>query len=246
MISIVIATYNSEKHLQYCINSIKSQLNEYAQIIVIDGCSIDNTVDIIINNAKYIYYWESKMDNGIYEAWNKGILKANGNWIMFLGSDDILLPGAINAYISFIEDNGEDYDIISSKIEYMNYDNTLIKIIGEPWNFLKFKMSRMSFAHPGLLHNKYFFEKFGLFNDKYKICGDSELFLRTNGDLKAGFLNCVTVRMKSGGASDSIKALKESYQIRQIHKSIPYYLNIFRFIYTYFLYLISRIKRHLL
>jgi glycosyltransferase involved in cell wall biosynthesis len=90
--SIIIPTFNSEKVLRECLNSIVEQTFNNYEIILIDGLSTDSTVDIIkeysLNNPNI--HWVSEKDLGIYDAMNKGIKIANGEWVYFLGSDDKL------------------------------------------------------------------------------------------------------------------------------------------------------------
>ena len=86
--SIVIATYNAELFLLRCLRSVFEQTYEHVEIIVIDGGSNDNTVPILQANADKIRAWISEPDSGIYEAWNKALVRWRGDWILFLGADD--------------------------------------------------------------------------------------------------------------------------------------------------------------
>ena len=97
-ISIIIATYNAEKTLQRCFDSIRNQKNEKIELIVIDGNSNDNTLSIIESNADIVDYYVSESDKGIYDAWNKGVKVSTGEWIEFLGADDKLLPDSLPLY----------------------------------------------------------------------------------------------------------------------------------------------------
>jgi len=244
-ISIIVATFNAEKYLQICLDNINIQKCENVELIIIDGGSIDNTNEIIKSNQKYIDYWISERDNGVYDAWNKGVSVAKGDWIMFLGADDILLPKALDSYIQFINENEERFDIISSKLDFVNVNGLHLRFVGESWNWNKFKMSRMSFAHPGLLHNANLFKSNGLFDTSFKICSDSEFFLRTQGRIKAGFIDIVTVKMQTGGISHSFKAIVETYQIRKKNKTLSTTKNSFRFLRFLVIFYLSRIKHSL-
>jgi glycosyltransferase involved in cell wall biosynthesis len=73
LISVIIATFNSEKVLARCINSVLDQTYKNYELIIVDGASADNTVDIIKKFGTGISKWKSEKDNGIYEAWNKGV-----------------------------------------------------------------------------------------------------------------------------------------------------------------------------
>ncbi|MFD0751512.1 glycosyltransferase family 2 protein [Mucilaginibacter calamicampi] len=92
-ISIIIVTYNAASTLQACLDSIYRQKYAAIEIVVIDGESTDGTIDIIKQNAGSLGYWVSEKDAGIYDAMNKGLKHATGQWIYFLGADDILFDG---------------------------------------------------------------------------------------------------------------------------------------------------------
>ena len=243
IISIIIATFNAEKTLDKCLNSIESQINEKIELIIIDGSSKDKTICIINNHKNIIEYFISEPDSGVYEAWNKGIQKSQGDWIMFLGADDLLLSGALDAYLDFIEKNGDEFDIISSKLDYVNINGTHLKYVGEPWDWHKFVLSSLSFAHPGLLHNAKLFITNGSFDTTFKICADSEFFLRTKGEIKAGFLDFFTVKMQQGGISYSVKAVVEAYQIRKKNNPLSPTRNYIRFFRTLTFFYLSKIKQ---
>jgi len=208
--SIIIATYNAEKHLSKAVESLIKEISNSHELIIIDGGSTDKTIDIINKHSKYINYWISEPDKGIYDAWNKGLQIAKGDWIMFLGADDCLNPGALSQYDTFINNDPSHSDLhfISSKIEMVDSQGKSIRIKGWKWEWPKF-LNEMTVAHPGALHSRKLFMEYGLFDTKYKITGDYELLLRPRTNLKSGFMNHVTVKMCEGGASDSVAALRE-------------------------------------
>lgn len=209
-ISIIIATYNAQNYLEDCLSSILPQLSDFAELIIIDGKSKDSTVSIIEKYNESISYWISEKDNGIYDAWNKGVKASTGDWIMFIGADDQLLPMALKKYANFIEKlpNVDDVDYISSRMEMVDLAGRSIRVKGWAWEWPLF-LKDMTVAHPGSLHSKKLFDQYGLFNIAYKITGDYELLLRPREKLKAVFFDEVTVLMQEGGASDSLKALLE-------------------------------------
>lgn len=93
--SIVIANYNYGKMIGTAIESILHQDCDDYEIIVVDGYSIDNSVDIIKKYEKKLAWWVSEPDNGQSNAFNKGFAHAKGEFITWLNADDILLPGTI-------------------------------------------------------------------------------------------------------------------------------------------------------
>lgn len=207
--SIIVAVFNGQETLQQCIDSVINQSYHHKELIIIDGGSKDGTLEIINENHDRISFCISEPDNGIYDAWNKGLQHATGSWVAFLGSDDVYLPGALQAYADYlIEKKNLQLDYVSSLVNLVR-EEKLIRTIGKPWSWNSFS-HYMNVAHVGSLHNKALFEKYGVFNTDYKICADYELLLRPRSSLKAGFLKFPTVNMSIGGASDSALALKES------------------------------------
>lgn len=106
-ISVVIATYNCAETLQDCLDSIYAQTYPDIDIVVIDGGSKDATVQVIRSNEEYLGYWISEPDRGIYDAWNKAIIQAKGEWVYFLGADDVLhapdfLPASLQLWNRYL------------------------------------------------------------------------------------------------------------------------------------------------
>ena len=84
LVSIITVVFNGYETIQRTINSVQSQTYKNIEYIVIDGCSTDGTLDILNSNIGLIDKIVSEKDNGIYDAMNKGIGIANGDYIFFL------------------------------------------------------------------------------------------------------------------------------------------------------------------
>tara|TARA_R110002050_G_scaffold104139_1_gene213501 strand:+ start:4218 stop:4976 length:759 start_codon:yes stop_codon:yes gene_type:complete len=243
ILSIITATYNSDKTLDDTIQSLLNQNYNNYEYILIDGKSKDNTLEIIkkyepiFQGKKITYTWISEKDSGIYNAWNKGLKLAKGKWISFLGSDDIYLENALEKYAYQIFKN-TDVDFIHSKVKLMDGKKTTF-IISDKWVWKNFKRE-MKIAHVGSFHNKYFFEKYGNFNEKYKIIGDYEMLLRAKNNLKTLFFDDFTAEMKVGGVSNEniIGAFKEVREAKintaKINELIAYF-DFYFFILKYYL-----------
>jgi glycosyltransferase involved in cell wall biosynthesis len=87
-ISIITITYNAEKHLERTLKSVILQTYAHKEYIVIDGNSTDSTLAIIKRNAHYIDYWISEPDKGLYDAMNKGLAQATGDYVIFMNAGD--------------------------------------------------------------------------------------------------------------------------------------------------------------
>lgn len=211
LFSIIIATYNSEKYLSRTLESIISQDFTDYEILIIDGKSKDKTIDVVTDYGDAISVCISEPDNGIYDAWNKGIKNARGKWIMFVGSDDLLLPGALSSYALYVNQK-ESYGLqyISAKVELITEEGKLLRTIGKPWKWSKFKRY-MCVAHVSSIHSITLYEEYGIYDTNYKITGDYELLLRAKDNLRAGFVDKALAKMQIGGVSMNGKTFIETY-----------------------------------
>ncbi len=215
LISIIIAVFNGGKSLSRAIESVTNQTYSNIELIIIDGGSTDNTVEVIKKCNDKIAYWVSEKDEGIYDAWNKGIENSKGLWIGFIGADDSYYPEAIENYVNLIQElNNPHILYISSKVTLINSKGDIIKTLGNPWEWNKFKKN-MNVAHVGSLHSRKLFQIYGNYDTSYKIVGDYEMLLRAGKNLQSAYLPIVTVRMSDGGISASIKAIKEGMRAKK-------------------------------
>ncbi|MFT5214729.1 MAG: glycosyltransferase involved in cell wall biosynthesis, partial [Patiriisocius sp.] len=143
LLSIITATFNSEKTLEETIDSILNQQYTNFEYLIIDGKSTDNTLtiikkyELIFKQKNISFKWVSETDTGIYNAWNKGLKLSVGNWIAFLGSDDVYLDNALERYAKEIA-LGESVDFIHSKVKLIN--KTKVKhVFADTWKWPQFK-----------------------------------------------------------------------------------------------------------
>jgi len=218
LISIITVVFNEEKRLEETILSVLNQTYDNVEYIIIDGGSSDGTMDIIKTHEDKIDYWVSEKDEGIYDAWNKGVKSSNGEWIGFVSAGDCYLPDALENYVACIN-QACTIDYISSKNILCNDDKKFLRTIGSAWKWDVFKRF-MNVAHVGSLHNQKLFDTYGLYDTRFRICGDYELLLRAGSSLKTLFLNHITCMMRVGGISDGgLEVFKEAYKAKTIHKS---------------------------
>lgn len=228
-ISIIIATWNAAKTLKRCLDSIVPQLTDETELILVDGGSKDDTNKIIDSYGDKVAVHISEPDKGIYDAWNKGVSKAKGDWVMFIGADDILLEGAIEYYLAYLNNiSNAEVDFISCKIKSIIEDGTFLQYTGKLWNYTRCKIN-MDVTHVASLTSKKYFEKIGVFNIEYKICGDYELLMRGGKRMKAKFIDFPIAEMPIGGTSFSVKGLREQLLIKNRVGKIPLILCYFIF-----------------
>jgi glycosyltransferase involved in cell wall biosynthesis len=200
--SIITAVFNGARTLQAAIDSLDRQTFRNFEHIVLDGASTDGTVQILEQNSSRIQHWTSEPDSGVYDAWNKGLARARGEWISFLGADDIYFPDALEAYARWIAiQPRKDLQYVSSRVE-LEKDGTVMRAIGRPWSWPGFSRY-MSVAHVGSMHHRRLYEQYGRYDESYRSCADYELLLRPRERLQAGFFRQVTARMALGGLSNA-------------------------------------------
>ena len=95
VISVVTICYNSVRTIEETLQSVISQKYPYLDYVIIDGGSTDGTLDVVERYQEYLGYFHSEPDEGISDAFNRGILHAKGDLIVIINSDDILLPNAL-------------------------------------------------------------------------------------------------------------------------------------------------------
>lgn len=226
--SVITVVYNGEKYLEQTIRSILDQTYSSIEYIIIDGGSTDGTVNIIQKYEHKLAYWISEPDKGIYDAWNKALKVTQGEWIAFVGSDDLLLPDAISDYIDYIQSHKfPPLDYVSSQVELVTEDLRTKRTWGSAWEWNRFKRY-MNVAHVGSFHHRDLFKRYGTYNTRYRIAADYELLLRARDQLKAGYFNKNTAKMRVSGVSLSQpKVLWETWHAKvhtaKLSKFISYY-----------------------
>jgi glycosyltransferase involved in cell wall biosynthesis len=171
-----------------------------------DGGSTDGTVDVLRQFNDRLALWRSEPDKGVYDAWNKALAEARGEWICFLGVDDELLPGAVSAYMKLAAEN-PDAEYLSARVLWV-HPSGYERIIGAPWTWKDFSRS-MCTAHVGSMHRRSLFERLGKYDTSYRMVADYELLLRARSQLRTAYMPVTTAMMRAGGVSCSRKALIE-------------------------------------
>lgn len=206
VISIIVAVYNGARTLQRCIDSVSRQTYPYKELILMDGGSTDQTVEILLANKNSINYWESEPDRGIYHAWNKALNHTSGDWVCFLGADDYLWEdNVLELMASQLAIIRANIRVAYGKVIEISRQGDITYIKGEPWEQAKKHMVvGLSIPHPGLMHRLELFRAHGKFDESFRIAGDYELLLRELKTNAAQFVPITVAAMERGGISTSM------------------------------------------
>jgi len=222
LISVIVAVFNAVDTLQQCIDSVARQTYANIELIIIDGGSKDGTVDLLMANSEQINYWISEPDSGIYNAWNKGLSRAKGEWICFLGADDYFWDAQVlDRMASKLVTIPTDIRVAYGQIMLLNNDGGKLYPIGEPWNEVKERFKQvMCIPHPGLMHRRSLFEQHGNFDESFRIGGDYELLLRELKTAEAIFVpDIIMIGMRQGGLSSSpSNSIESMWDIRRAQR----------------------------
>ena len=204
-ISIITITLNSEKTIRDTLNSVLSQSYKNIEHILVDGGSSDETMEILKrypNKNKKIFI---KKKTRIYSAMNHGIKKATGDIITILNSDDIYHSNSIITEVTKIIKKNTKKNIFFGDVAYFEKNN--FYRVNRYYSANEFNTNKMQFGlmppHPASFIRKKVYDKYGLYNEKFDIASDFEIFLKFLIIKKVKFkiINKIVVRMRTGGIS---------------------------------------------
>lgn len=224
LLSIVTVVYNGVQTIEATIRSVIYQSFTDYEYIIIDGGSTDGTVDIIKKYTNYLTYWVSEHDHGIYDAMNKGISRASGEWIHFRNCGDYFLSQD-TLTVFFKQPISPDVDIVHGMC-YHVYENGYT--IGKPdilWYSYK---ERMPFLHPSTFV-RLSLQKTYMFDTQYLSSADYDFFYKclSNG-VKHEYRPILVSYFADGGFSTNWqRAYFEDCKIQGMSK-VQMYVNYIR------------------
>tara|TARA_B100001093_G_C26707452_1_gene961891 strand:+ start:271 stop:1020 length:750 start_codon:yes stop_codon:yes gene_type:complete len=211
--SIITVVLNGEKYLEKTIKSVISQ-KEKLQYIIIDGGSTDNSLNIIKKYTKFIDYWVSEKDKGLYDAFNKGLKKCEGDFVGIINSDDIYTKNALSIIKKYLK-------------AYPNID-FIFGSVKKHWGVLHGYRPKKILYSWGFYssHSTGFFiklksaKKVGYYNTRYKYHADYDYFYRMIVDKKMSGIstkkNEIVGVFRRGGYSSKIPYRKLFYEEMKI------------------------------
>ena len=242
LVSIITVVFNGEKTLENTLKSIFNQTYPNIECIVIDGASKDKTIDIIKQYETKINYWISEPDKGLYDAMNKGLRVATGNYVFFLNADDVFFRNDVlekvllfesNADVyygdaMFIDENENELGVRSKVTPHKHPDNL-------NWKSLKYGMV---VSHQAFIVKRSIAP---LYNTKYKIASDIDWMINVLKNASSIInTHLIIAKFKTGGTSTKRQKLawKERYDILNSHYGIIN--NFFNHIYIVVRYLFKK------
>lgn len=203
--SIIIPSYNSGNDLIKSLESIFLQTFHDYEVWIIDGGSTDNTkpiIEALKNENKKIFYI-SETDAGIYDAMNKGINHAKGEWLLFLGADDELYNHCVLEDVFKTISKGIPAKLIYGDVQIHGYNNWAKD--GQIYDgvFDSDKLLMHNICHQSIFYHRTVFEKLGNFNVSYSICADWDFNLKCFSAYTVQYVNIIVAHFSTGGLSST-------------------------------------------
>lgn len=173
-LSIITINYNNCDGLKRTIDSVVSQTFTDYEWIVIDGGSNDGSRELIEKYQKHFTYWVSEPDGGIYQAMNKGIAHANGDWYIFLNSGDWLFN---NEVLSMVFSSNNDADILYGDVMYHWPDKRGLELEKKPETLSLYYFYTDTLCHQATFYKRDVF-KTHRYNENFRICSDWALYIQ--------------------------------------------------------------------
>lgn len=175
-VSIITINLNDKKGLEQTIKSVAQQTYDNYEFIIIDGNSIDGSVELIEQNEGIVSHWISEPDTGIYNAMNKGIKLSTGDYLYFLNAGDRLYSPDVLEKI--FEDNKNE-SFICGDFYTENGNNITLEspYQNRDWTFSLYDIYSTYLCHQAFFIHRHNFEKYGMYSENLRIISDWELFL---------------------------------------------------------------------
>lgn len=196
--SIIIPTYNSAKTIKRCLQSVISQNWTNYEIIIQDGGSIDATEEIVqeFNDDRIVFH--SKKDLGVYDAMNKALERINGEWVLFLGSDDTIYSDDVLENVFFYLSNTKMKFIYGDVIMKENIlDEKGIKYRGDTSDSC---LLQCNICHQAIFYHESIFSRFK-YNIEYMVYADFDLNLKIAAEYERLYIPIIISNFQLGGIS---------------------------------------------
>ena len=174
-LSVITINFNNQEGLRKTLESVSSQTFNDFEYIVIDGGSSDDSVGVIVEHKNKINYWISGKDNGVYHAMNKGIARAQGEYLLFLNSGDFFCDSNI---LEDVFKNNHEADFLCGRCA-ISRNGKVIHITNPPEVHTFQTYFQGGINHQSTFIRKSMFVKFGLYREDFRYNSDWEFWIRT-------------------------------------------------------------------
>lgn len=212
-VSIVTVSFNSAETIADTLRSVGSQANAEIEHIVVDGGSSDATAELVVTHGTHVSRFISEPDAGIYDAMNKGLALASGEWIGFLNADDMYADDAVIALVTATADRTHA-DAIYGDLTYVAAAD--VGHIVRYWRSGEFSRPALRRGwmppHPSLFVRTQLLRDIGGFDTGFRIAADYDCALRlfARERIRTAYIARNLVRMRLGGVSN--RSLRGIYQ----------------------------------
>lgn len=178
LFSIIIANYNYGRFLEEAITSILGQSCQVFELIIVDGGSTDNSVNVIKKYEDKLAWWCSERDKGQSEAFNKGFLHAKGRFLTWLNADDVMFPGALSK-VKDVIDHHPEAEWLAGGCFWLDPDMRVIKCSrARPFSVYRAQHGNLSVWGPSSFFAKQLWERTGRVDVDFHYMMDTELWNR--------------------------------------------------------------------
>ncbi|MEW6696505.1 MAG: glycosyltransferase family 2 protein [Bacillota bacterium] len=186
LVSVVVPSYNQGKFIKDTIESILNQDYPNIELIVMDGASTDNTVEILKSYGDK-FYWQSKKDKGQSDAINQGWKISKGSILAWLNSDDTYLPGALSKVVNYFKNNPHIHVVYGEGYHTFEDGTIMERYPTESFNAERLKETCF-ICQPTVFMRKEALLKVDFVNEKLNYCMDYDLWLRLAKDFQFGYI----------------------------------------------------------
>jgi glycosyltransferase involved in cell wall biosynthesis len=215
-LDIITICFNSASTIAKTIESVRRNRSSISSYIIIDGGSTDGTVDIVNHNRDIVDIFISEKDDGISDAFNKGIKLSTADYILLLNSDDFIYEDAL---VEIQNNHLLEADLVCTTMMMWNGVNRFDYYVSDPAKLKRFT----SIYHPGLFVKRTAYQEYGLYNKKYKVGMDYEFISRcvVSGATIKVLKSSIVVYSELGTSRKNFwRSLREGYVVRRVHHKL--------------------------
>ncbi|WP_053068290.1 glycosyltransferase [Synechococcus sp. GFB01] len=228
--TLITSTLNSGATLERCLRSVAGQTNASFEHLIADGASSDNTLEIVEHYCQRypLRLACSTPDTSLYQAWNRGVEQARGQWLLFLGSDDFLISGDILSRVA--EAIEADPSLGAYRFLYgdtVDAEEPPDWAIYRPNSWLQ-RLRGVTEFPTSVFINGQLFQQGNRFDESYRICGDHKFFMEHDLFTHGEYLPVTMISFQQGGISSNrnyerMHYLERSRMLAELNRSRPWY-----------------------